>query len=60
MGCVIKGDLKYGDDAANEDGSICLHARRLSFIHPVKKERISLEAPIPDTGLWKYFLNLAR
>jgi 23S rRNA pseudouridine1911/1915/1917 synthase len=60
MGCAIKGDLKYGDDAANEDGSICLHARRLAFIHPIKKELISLEAPVPDRGLWKYFLNLTR
>lgn len=60
MGCVIKGDLKYGDNTANDDGSICLHARRLSFVHPVKKESISIEAPIPDRGLWKYFLNLAR
>lgn len=55
MGCVIKGDLKYGDDEPNEDGSICLHARRLTFIHPVKKEKVIFEAPIPDTGMWKYF-----
>jgi len=55
MGCVIKGDLKYGDDQANEDGSICLHARRLSFVHPVKKEAVTFEAPIPQAGMWKYF-----
>ncbi len=57
MGCVIKGDLKYGDDQANTDGSICLHARQLEFIHPVKKELISLKAPVPVRGLWKYFLK---
>lgn len=55
MGCVIKGDIKYGDDHPNEDGSIYLHARRLSFIHPVKKEPVSFEAPVPLMGIWKYF-----
>jgi 23S rRNA pseudouridine1911/1915/1917 synthase len=55
MGCVIKGDIKYGDDQPNEDGSIYLHARRLSFIHPVKKEPVTFEAPVPLTGIWKYF-----
>jgi len=55
MGCVIKGDIKYGDDQPNEDGSIYLHARRLSFIHPVKKEPVTFEAPVPLTGMWKYF-----
>ncbi|HEY5751067.1 MAG TPA: RluA family pseudouridine synthase [Chryseolinea sp.] len=57
MGCPIKGDVKYGDDTANEDGSIYLHARRLSFIHPVKKEPITLEAPVPVMGIWKYFVK---
>lgn len=58
MGCVISGDVKYGDKTANADGSICLHARRLSFVHPVKKEPMTFEAPVPDVGLWKYFRNL--
>jgi len=55
MGCVIRGDLKYGDDQANEDGSIYLHARRLAFVHPVKNEPVTYEAPLPETGMWKYF-----
>lgn len=55
MGCAIKGDLKYGDTQANDDGSICLHARRLSFIHPVKKEKVLFEAPLPPSGFWRYF-----
>lgn len=55
MGCVITGDVKYGDDQPNEDGSIYLHARRLSFIHPVKKEPVTFEAPVPSMGMWKYF-----
>jgi len=57
MGCPIKGDVKYGDDNANEDGSIYLHARRLQFIHPVKKESITLDAPVPVMGIWKYFVK---
>ena len=55
MGCVIKGDVKYGDAQPNDDGSIYLHARKLSFIHPVKKEPVTFEAPVPLMGLWKYF-----
>lgn len=51
--CHIKGDLKYGAKRSNPDGSIHLHARKLSFIHPVKKEKIELTAPLPDEILWK-------
>lgn len=52
IGCPIKGDLKYGFDRSNKDGSIHLHARRLSFIHPVKKEMLDLVAPPPDDIVW--------
>lgn len=55
MGCPIKGDLKYGFARSNPDGSICLHARRISFIHPVSKEQIDLEAPVPTGNLWSGF-----
>lgn len=55
MGCPIKGDLKYGFARSNSDGSICLHARRISFIHPVSKEQIDLEAPVPPGSLWNGF-----
>jgi 23S rRNA pseudouridine1911/1915/1917 synthase len=58
MGCPIRGDLKYGDKEAMTDGSICLHAKQLSFIHPIKKEAVIFEAPLPPMGLWKYFLKL--
>lgn len=44
MGCPIKGDLKYGAKRSNDDGSICLHARRLVFEHPVSHENIKIEA----------------
>jgi 23S rRNA pseudouridine1911/1915/1917 synthase len=55
MGCVIKGDLKYGDKRSNPDGSICLHARTLSFAHPTTKERIAVTAPLPKLGIWNAF-----
>lgn len=55
MGCPIKGDLKYGFARSNPDGSICLHARRISFIHPVSKEEIDLETPVPPGSLWNGF-----
>jgi 23S rRNA pseudouridine1911/1915/1917 synthase len=50
--CPIKGDLKYGFDRSNKDGSIHLHARSLSFIHPVKKEMLELIAPPPQDVIW--------
>jgi 23S rRNA pseudouridine1911/1915/1917 synthase len=58
MGCTIKGDIKYGDAEPNEDGSICLHAKQLSFQHPVQKTLLTVNAPLPGMGLWKYFLKL--
>lgn len=51
MGCPIKGDLKYGAPRSNPDGGISLHARRITFVHPVKKEEMTLEAPVSST--WK-------
>lgn len=53
MGCPIKGDLKYGFDRSNPDGSISLHARSVEFTHPVSKEIIHVEAPTPQDTLWK-------
>ena len=55
MGGPIKGDLKYGSPRSNPDGSICLHARRVRFVHPVSKELIELKAPLPEGNLWKGF-----
>ena len=53
MGCPIKGDLKYGAPRSNPDGSISLMARRVEFIHPVSKEPITVEAPLPSDNLWQ-------
>ena len=52
IGCTIKGDLKYGADRSNKDGSIHLHAKTLSLTHPVKKILLSLTAPLPDDPVW--------
>jgi 23S rRNA pseudouridine1911/1915/1917 synthase len=52
LGSPIKGDLKYGFDRSNKDASIHLHSRRVEFIHPVKKESISITAPSPDDPIW--------
>ncbi|MDT8392895.1 MAG: RNA pseudouridine synthase [Bacteroidales bacterium] len=55
IGCVIKGDLKYGAARSNKNASIHLHAREISFTHPVKNNLISIVAPLPDDPLWKHF-----
>ena len=52
IGSPVKGDLKYGYPRSNKDGSISLHSRSLSFIHPVKKETLTLRAPVPADPLW--------
>lgn len=52
IGCPIKGDLKYGFDRSNKDGSIHLHARKIEFTHPVSKELISVTAPTPKDPIW--------
>lgn len=53
IGCPIRGDLKYGAGRSNPDGSISLHARRVSFVHPVSKQPVDIVAPVPDEPLWK-------
>ena len=55
IGCVIKGDLKYGAQRSNPDGSISLLSRRMEFIHPVSKQLISVISPLPDDKLWRSF-----
>lgn len=54
-GYPIKGDLKYGFDRSNDDGSISLHARKLEFMHPVKQHPVCIEASVPVEALWQYF-----
>ncbi len=55
IGCVIKGDLKYGAKRSNPDASISLHARKIEFSHPVSKENLCIIAPVPNDNLWRWF-----
>jgi 23S rRNA pseudouridine1911/1915/1917 synthase len=57
IGCPIKGDLKYGFQRSNEDGSISLFARRVEFIHPVRKEKIVITGHCPEGDIWSVFMD---
>lgn len=57
IGCPVKGDLKYGFPRSNPDASISLHARKVTFVHPVKKEKLEITADPPHDALWDYFLK---
>lgn len=55
IGCPVKGDLKYGYRRANENGGISLFARKLEFLHPVRKVSTGITAPFPEGDLWRKF-----
>jgi 23S rRNA pseudouridine1911/1915/1917 synthase len=55
IGCIIKGDLKYGSQRSNENGGIDLHAYKIEFTHPVTKDKIKVFANPPKDNLWDYF-----
>ncbi len=57
IGSPIKGDLKYGFNRSNKNGGIHLHARKIEFIHPVKKEIVSYSAPVPNDVVWEALTN---
>ena len=58
VGCPIVGDVKYGFPKPNRDGSICLHARRIKLLHPVKKEEVIYEADLPEKN-WHNFQSFS-
>lgn len=58
IGCPIRGDLKYGDNRSNSDGSICLHARNLSFTHPVTGQELNIKAGLPLLQPWQLFVSI--
>jgi len=60
IGCPVKGDLKYGYQRSNENGSISLFARRLEFVHPVKKEPVVITAHFPEGDIWSHFINTVK
>ncbi len=57
IGCPIKGDLKYGFPRSNKNAGISLHARSISFRHPVKKEMLEIEAPAPQNDIFEFFFK---
>ena len=59
IGSPIKGDVKYGARRGNKDRSIQLHSWKMAFDHPVTNERVSLQAPIPEGGVWEAFREVA-
>lgn len=48
IGHPILGDRLYGGENIHLMERQSLHAARLSFTHPITKERLDIEAPIPD------------
>ena len=60
VGCPIKGDLKYGAKRSNPDGGISLHARSVSFLHPVTRLPLTITAPTPSDTLWTALLSVAN
>ena len=60
LGCPIVGDNKYGYPRGSLRKSISLHARKLQFIHPIKKEPVLIIAPVPKDGFWEKFEGLMR
>ena len=60
IGCPVKGDLKYGAKRSNPDGGICLHARKIEFVHPVSKQDICITAPVPNDATWQRFNELVE
>ncbi len=58
MGYPIRGDIKYGFKTPNQDASIHLHCRSMSFIHPVKKEPVTITADPPDDQIWRLFEDM--
>ena len=60
IGCPIKGDLKYGFQRSNEDGSISLFAWKVEFIHPVKKEPVTIIGHFPEGDIWSVFMDSVK
>jgi len=61
IGCPIKGDLKYGARRSNPDGGISLHSRSMALLHPVRREPLTLTAPVPEgDNLWAFFAETNR
>lgn len=60
LGYPIKGDLKYGAKRSNPDGSISLLSHRVAFVHPVSRQDIAVESPLPADNLWHLLKNSVK
>lgn len=56
IGSPIRGDLKYGFQRSNVDGTVSLHSRSLAFIHPVSLQTINIIAQPPKDTIWDAML----
>lgn len=60
MGFPVVGDVKYGADRPLRGRNIALFSHRLAFDHPVREERLALEAmPPSDSFPWNRFAGAA-
>ncbi|TNE49790.1 MAG: RluA family pseudouridine synthase [Bacteroidetes bacterium] len=53
IGCPIAGDLKYGAPEPLSDASIGLHSWSLELEHPVRREPVLIQAPVPSAIWWE-------
>lgn len=60
IGCPIVGDVKYGYSQANQDGSIYLHCRSMSFLHPVQQTPVTITADAPNERMWNQMSALGE
>ncbi len=59
MKCPIRSDVKYGyKGSLHNDGGIYLHARGVSFIHPIKNEPLEIWAKPPNEQIWNEFKGI--
>ena len=55
---VDAASMRTSGTRINPDGGIHLHARRVEFIHPVRKQPVVITAAPPNDPLWNAFLQL--
>jgi 23S rRNA pseudouridine1911/1915/1917 synthase len=53
LGFPVAGDRKYGN-GRDPLHRLALHAYRLNFVHPITKENMQFETPIPKEFLWTF------
>lgn len=51
LGCPVTGDYLYGTELTCLGGRFALHSGYVSFVHPVTKESVVREAPLPEALL---------